>query len=612
MFRSLHMKLVLIMVLLILSLMTVVGAFLMNSVVRFYLDDFYVQMQDVFGDQVFLDDLQTPTQDELEGRVEPVDMLKQVLNSNMGPLGIDNRTRYYYILDSATGAYLTSSDDADTLREKTPNITHVVNALAQGELTEVGSDSDITASYMDLAVPVRRGDSSYIIYIYDSRQTISELNASLFTIIVEALVFGLIISVLLSFLLAKTMTTPIERLTDGVKRVASGNFSRKIEVGSRDEIGILTGNFNHMARKLQDTIQEAENERNKLDTLFLHMTDGVVAFDREGHLIHCNPAATELLRRSIDPSCTYEELLGDLHPFQNVLALQKPNYIEDELVVGDRTLALYLTPFSDKAQGGVLILLHDVTEQHRNEERRKEFVANVSHELRTPLTNVRSYAETIRDAGDDIPREMENNFLDIIITETDRMTHIVQDLLTLSRLDAGSTEMVFTRFPFHDAIESVVRSNSLNAKQRGHELTYVPEGELPLITGDRSRLEQVMMNILSNAIKYTPDGGHIRVTAGAGPNTAWMEVRDDGIGIPEKDRERIFDRFYRVDKARSRESGGTGLGLSIAREIVQRHHGTISLVPHEGPGTTVRLELPITQPAPGAPEDTAENTSAQQ
>ncbi|MFR0770016.1 MAG: sensor histidine kinase [Dysosmobacter sp.] len=229
-----------------------------------------------------------------------------------------------------------------------------------------------------------------------------------------------------------------------------------------------------------------------------------------------------------------------------------------------------------------------------------------------PLTNVRSYAETIRDAGDDIPREMENNFLDIIITETDRMTHIVQDLLTLSRLDAGSTEMVFTRFPFHDAIESVVRSNSLNAKQRGHELTYVPEGELPLITGDRSRLEQVMMNILGNAIKYTPDGGHIRVTAGASPDTAWMEVRDDGIGIPEKDRERIFDRFYRVDKARSRESGGTGLGLSIAREIVQRHHGTISLVPHEGPGTTVRLELPITQPAPGAPEDTAENTSAQQ
>ena len=188
---------------------------------------------------------------------------------------------------------------------------------------------------------------------------------------------------------------------------------------------------------------------------------------------------------------------------------------------------------------------------------------------------------------------MENNFLDIIITETDRMTHIVQDLLTLSRLDAGSTEMVFTRFPFHDAIESVVRSNSLNAKQRGHELTYVPEGELPLITGDRSRLEQVMMNILGNAIKYTPDGGHIRVTAGAGPDTAWMEVRDDGIGIPEKDRERIFDRFYRVDKSHSREVGGTGLGLSIVKHAAMLHKAAIDVSSRPGVGTTIQVTFPI-------------------
>ena len=263
--------------------------------------------------------------------------------------------------------------------------------------------------------------------------------------------------------------------------------------------------------------------------------------------------------------------------------------------MGDRILELYLAPFSDLEQGGVLILLHDVTEQHRNEERRKEFVANVSHELRTPLTNVRSYAETLRDAEGDIPQDMANNFLDIIITETDRMTHIVQDLLTLSRLDAGNAELVLSRFPFGEAIESVVRANALNAQQRGHQLLYTPQESLPLIVGDRSRLEQVMMNVIGNAIKYTPDGGHIRITAGSTENTVWMDVCDDGIGIPEKDRERIFDRFYRVDKARSRESGGTGLGLSIAREIVQRHHGTIALAPHEGPGTTIRLTLPIAQ-----------------
>ena len=610
MFRSLHMKLTLILLLLITSLMAVVGAFLTTSVTSFYIDSFYQQMSSAFGAdrREFVADLRSAA-----AQPDGAERIQEIMEVNAGMLGIDYRTRNYYVLDGTAGSFLAgSAESSDLPREQSANLLTARNAVARKDASTVGDESDISADYMDVAITIFGGDNAFIIYILDNKDTVSDLNNQLFQIIMQALIIGLLISVLLSFLLSKTMVGPIEKLTIGAERVAAGDFDSELPVESTDEIGILTGTFNEMAEVLQSTLAAVENERNKLDTLFLHMTDGVVAFDREGHLIHCNPAATELLRRSIDPSCTYEELLGDLHPFQNVLALQKPNYIEDELVVGDRTLALYLTPFSDKAQGGVLILLHDVTEQHRNEERRKEFVANVSHELRTPLTNVRSYAETIRDAGDDIPREMENNFLDIIITETDRMTHIVQDLLTLSRLDAGSTEMVFTRFPFHDAIESVVRSNSLNAKQRGHELTYVPEGELPLITGDRSRLEQVMMNILGNAIKYTPDGGHIRVTAGAGPNTAWMEVRDDGIGIPEKDRERIFDRFYRVDKARSRESGGTGLGLSIAREIVQRHHGTISLVPHEGPGTTVRLELPITQPAPGAPEDTAESTSDQQ
>ena len=585
MFRSLHMKLTLILLLLITSLMAVVGAFLTTSVTSFYIDSFYQQMSSAFGAdrREFVADLRSAA-----AQPDGAERIQEIMEVNAGMLGIDYRTRNYYVLDGTAGSFLAgSAESSDLPREQSANLLTARNAVARKDASTVGDESDISADYMDVAIPIFGGDNAFIIYILDNKDTVSDLNNQLFQIIMQALIIGLLISVLLSFLLSKTMVGPIEKLTIGAERVAAGDFDSELPVESTDEIGILTGTFNEMAEVLQSTLAAVENERNKLDTLFLHMTDGVVAFDREGHLIHCNPAATELLRRSIDPSCTYEELLGDLHPFQNVLALQKPNYIEDELVVGDRTLALYLTPFSDKAQGGVLILLHDVTEQHRNEERRKEFVANVSHELRTPLTNVRSYAETIRDAGDDIPRDMENNFLDIIITETDRMTHIVQDLLTLSRLDAGSTEMVFTRFPFHDAIESVVRSNSLNAKQRGHELTYVPEGELPLITGDRSRLEQVMMNILGNAIKYTPDGGHIRVTAGAGPDTAWMEVRDDGIGIPEKDRERIFDRFYRVDKARSRESGGTGLGLSIAREIVQRHHGTISLVPHEGPSPSL-------------------------
>ena len=587
------MKLTLIMLLLITSLMAVVGAFLTANVSTFYIDTFYQQVEGVFGSDQrdFVADLRAVAA-ESDGAA----LIDERLKVRAGSLGIDYRTRNYFILDGVTGDYITGSADASDLpREQSANLLTARTAVVNGDVTTVGADSNITSDYMDVAVPIMGGDNAYIIYILDNKDTVSDLNSQLFTIIMQALIIGLLISVLLSFLLSKTMVGPIEKLTAGAERVAAGDFDSQLPVESTDEIGILTGTFNEMAGVLQDTLAAMENERNKLDTLFLHMTDGVVAFDHQGGLIHCNPAATELLQRTVEPNCTYEELLGDLHPFEEILALQRPNYVEDELVAGERNLELYLAPFSDHEQGGVLIVLHDVTEQHRNEERRKEFVANVSHELRTPLTNVRSYAETLRDAGGEIPQEMSNSFLDIIITETDRMTHIVQDLLTLSRLDAGNAELVLSRFPFGEAIESVTRANALNAKQRSHELVYEPPESLPLITGDRSRLEQVMMNIIGNAIKYTPDGGHIRITAGPAPDSVWMEVSDDGIGIPEKDRERIFERFYRVDKARSRESGGTGLGLSIAREIVQRHHGTLVLMPHTGKGTTIRMTLPIAQ-----------------
>ena len=594
-FRSLHMKLMLILLLLITSLMAVVGAFLTTSVSSFYIDTFYEQISAVFSDD---SDGYVSTLRARAAEPDGAAGIKEMLEGRAGSLGIDYRTRNYFILDGQSGTYLDGSAEASELpREQTANLLTARNAVAQGDSTLVGDRSDITADYMDAAIPIMGGGNAYIIYILDNKDTVTDLNSQLFLIIMQALVIGLLISVLLSFLLSKTMVGPIEKLTAGAERVAAGDFDSQLPVESTDEIGILTGTFNEMADVLQATLAAVENERNKLDTLFLHMTDGVVAFDHDSLLIHCNPAATNMLHRSVPEGTTYDTLFGQVYPFQETLALQRPNYAEAEMEVGDRTLELFLAPFSGRARGGVLVVLHDVTEQHRNEERRKEFVANVSHELRTPLTNVRSYAETLRDAEGDIPVETSNSFLDIIITETDRMTHIVQDLLTLSRLDAGNAELVLSRFPFGDAIESVTRANALAAKQHGHTLTYTPPESLPLIVGDRSRLEQVMMNVIGNAVKYTPDGGHIAITAGSTEAEVWMEVCDDGIGIPEKDRDRIFDRFYRVDKARSRESGGTGLGLSIAREIVQRHHGTIALAPHEGPGTTIRLTLPIGGPS---------------
>lgn len=592
MFRSLHMKLVLIMLLLITSLMAVVGAFLMTSVTNFYIDDFYSQMGETFGESNadFVNSLRAEAAQE-----GGVAVMQSMLETYSGTLGIDSRSRNYYILDAASGECLAASDELGGEKlEQTANLLTARNG-------QVGDESDIAAGYMDVAIPISGGGDSYIIYIRDNRSTVSSLNSELLIIILQALLVGLLISVLLSFLLSKTMINPIEKLTEGAERVASGDFSEKLEVDSTDEIGILTTTFNDMASVLHSTLEAVEDERNKLDTLFLHMTDGVVAYDRDGALIHCNPAASELLERSAD-ECVYADLFEPLCPFEKVMAMQRSDFVASELTVGERTVELYFAPFSDEERGGVLVVLHDVTQQRKAEERRREFVANVSHELRTPLTNIRSYAETIRDAGDELPRELENSFLDIVINESDRMTHIVQDLLTLSRLDSGRSEMNMACFDFGAAIDSVLRSIELEARRHGHELTH-DYHDLPMIMGDRGRIEQVMLNVLGNAVKYTPDGGHIRVTAGTVGERVWMEVADDGIGIPKADRSRIFERFYRVDKARSRESGGTGLGLSIATEIVQRHNGTLSLVDREGPGTTVRLELPIRQSEVGGAQE---------
>ncbi len=365
---------------------------------------------------------------------------------------------------------------------------------------------------MDVAIPIQRGGSDYIIYILDNKATVSNLNDQLFLLIMEALLFGLVISVLLSFLLSKTMVTPIQRLTEGAMRVAEGDFAHKIEVASRDEIGVLTDTFNDMAGQLQDTIRQVENERNKLNTLFLHMTDGVVAFSRTER------SSTSTLRGGDAPPAH-----RDGHHLRG--AVRRPGLSGagaggarlppgESRTVEEPLLELLMAPFDRDRQGGVLVVIHDVTEQRKNEEMRREFVANVSHELRTPLTNIRSYAETLVDSAGDLPPAMEKKFLGVILNESDRMTHIVQDLLTLSRFDSGRTDLKLTQFSFSAVLHDLYNAVYMEAQRHSHALELKIEPELPEIVADRERVVQVMMNIVSNSIKYTPDGGRIVISAG--------------------------------------------------------------------------------------------------
>ena len=580
--RSLRMKLVMILVILILALMTVIGAFLINGVGNFYISEFYVQMEQTFS-QDFISQLQRIAAQSPDAPYE----MKELLMAQSG-LGIDISGRNVYIL-SPTGDVLTGSSQTEHV-DITSNILTAMNG-------GVGQESSIANGYMDLAVPIRTDGESYIVYVRDNKATVDKLTGEVLNIILQALALGLVICIVLSFLLAQILIPPIRALTIGTRQVAAGDFSQKLEVTSRDEIGVLTRNFNYMSQVLQDTLSEVENERNKLSTLFLHMTDGVVAFSASGQVIHFNPAASQMLARSMDPTTCFADIFAGDADFEQILSLKRPQYLEAQKTVGSRELELFMAPYSaDQAPGGVMVVIHDVTEQRRSEQARREFVANVSHELRTPLTNIKSYAETIISAGDELPPELRSNFMNVIISEADRMTRIVQDLLTLSKIDYGKMEMNISRFPFLKAVQNVYDAAKLNAEQNHHHtMTLTCEGDIPDVNGDRERIEQVITNIVSNAVKYTPDGGKIDMTVGTSGKNVFVRVADNGIGIPEKDLPRLFDRFYRVDKARSRESGGTGLGLSIAQEILNQHKGSIEISSEYGKGTSVLITMPAAE-----------------
>ena len=582
--RSLQSKLVFVLLLLIVALMVVVSAFLIRGVMQFYMGGFYQQMQEVFGNQAFVSDLR-----EAAGEPEGETHLAEVMSAYSGALGIDAGVRSFYILSGDTGRVLASGDGGTEDVELTPN---VITALAGSE----GYASEAGAAYMDVAVPISGEGSRYVVYVRDNKQTVTALTRQLFTIILEALLVGLGISVLLAILLSKTLVVPIQGLTRAANRMAAGDFSEKIPVQAGDEIGVLTDTFNDMASRLQDTLLVIENERNKLATVFLHMTDGIVAFSGEGAVIQFNPAAERLLGLKLtDTELGFDDIFGDIAPLTRVLDMGQDEVIDGEKQIESRSLDVFLAPFrGEGAQGGILAVVHDVTEQRRSDEMRREFVANVSHELRTPITNVRSYAETLAASAGELPPETEQRFLNVILGESDRMTKIVQDLLALSRFDAG--EMQFTMAPF-DLTESAVKvyeAMRLDVEKHGIDLHISLPTEPLRVYGDQARIEQVIINIMTNAERYTPAGGSVTMELELDREKGMyiVRVRDTGIGIPEEDIPHIFDRFYRVDKARSRAMGGTGLGLSIAYEIIRRHNGEIRIESKLGEGTTVSICLP--------------------
>lgn len=583
MFKSIQYRIVAIFVVLILTVTIVMGAFLTTNIVSFYHNEFSMMMERVFTDN-FLNEMSKTAAQE-----NGAEALNKVISSYIGPLGIDTY-RFYCILDSNDASVLYTSD-----RELSKNIEtsdNIIAAMSGARGNVVNSER----SYMDYAVSVGSGENRYIIYVHDTKNELTGISENVILVVVQSLIVALIITILLAYLLSRTITSPIITLTKRAEGIASGKFENVPVSDSNDEIGKLSNTFRYMSSALSSTIDEVNTEKNKVETILQNMTDGILSFNLSGELIHINPEAEKLLGASYIGGVTFDSLFKELGidiRIGSLLYMDRDEPIEQVVTLGSKYIRFsFATVMKDNKADGVLVVLHDITSLEKLELSRREFVANVSHELRTPLTTIKSYAETLMDTPfDDVG--VQNRFLGVIAQEADRMTRIVRDLLTLSRLDekrpsATPPEKIILK----SFLSGIVERMSITAKEKNQTITFRQMNSIGAFYGNKDKLEQVIINIISNAIKYTPESGKIEVFSGKIYSDVYIKVVDNGIGIPKENLPRIFERFYRVDKARSRDTGGTGLGLAISKQIIEEMDGRISITSEAGKGTEVTITIP--------------------
>ncbi|MEQ3467043.1 cell wall metabolism sensor histidine kinase WalK [Enterococcus cecorum] len=420
-------------------------------------------------------------------------------------------------------------------------------------------------------------------------------------IFVTASLLAVGISMVVAILIAHSITQPIGEMREQALRIARGDYSRKVTVHGKDELGQLALTFNQLAEQIEETQDAMESERNRLNSVLSHMSDGVVATDRRGKVITINDMALSLL--GISKEAAIGQNILNLLDIEKDYTLRKILESTEELLIernesnyGDNKIIRVEFSMIRRESGfisGLVAVMHDVTEQEQNERDRREFVSNVSHELRTPLTSMRSYIETLSE-GAWQDQEMAPRFLKITLDETDRMIRMINDLLDLSRMDNGNLKLNIEMVNFNELVNfvldrfDVIIANSEKKYRIVREFTQRPL----FVEVDTDRMIQVIDNIMNNAIKYSPDGGKITVRLMETHNNVILSITDQGLGIPKKDISRIFERFYRVDKARARKQGGTGLGLAISKEVVKALGGTIWATSIENYGSTFYISLP--------------------
>lgn len=453
-----------------------------------------------------------------------------------------------------------------------------------------GFISQFGAAMLTVALPIKTemGVMGALI-LYSPMASIENSIWQIRRLILLAAAGAVVMATALSFVLSKTVSRPLVEMKKLAESMAKGDFEGRVEVATEDEIGTLAKTINYLSDALKKNINALSQEKEQLKKVLLSMTDGVINFDADGRLIMANPQAMEMLRSGMEDE--EKEGFKMLYPLlDRVRETKKP--LQEELKLSGRIISARMAPLMDEGMNlwGAVVVLQDVTRERKLEHLRREFVGNVSHELRTPLSYLQGYTEALLDGMVENPEE-KKKYLNIILDETLRLRRLVNDLLDLSQIESGHLNLKKDKISLKNLIERVVKKLAPLSQKKGINI-YTEYEELPLIMADEDRIEQVMINLIDNAMRYNEDNGEIRIKAKKGESGVVVSVRDRGPGIPEDELPFIWERFYKVDKSRTRNTGGTGLGLAIVKNIIEAHGGRVWAKNCPEGGTSFYFSLP--------------------
>jgi two-component system, OmpR family, sensor histidine kinase VicK len=594
MFKSIRWRFITIYLLLIFLAMSIIGFYLTNQLEKIQLDSITQSMKGHISSI-----LASSTALQSEDWADQAEGIREMVEKNV-QIGYDENL--YIILNTDDKRIIASSISSvvslSAFESNRINNLLVLEAL-KGEIVETitsVSYDGVTEKIKHMAYPVKNNDGIiegiiYLTYKLDAVYAIVEDTTFMMT---RATILALFVTVILGFFLANSITGPIKDVTRKASEMSKGNFDQSVEVMSNDEIGQLAIMFNFLTQELKKNISKVYQEKSKMETTFNYMADGVITFNLDGSMIHANPVARKILDIDETLEIDGEKLLSGIDYQLSLMVLKEYHYTGRTMVnINDYIYNINYAPFRNEVDeiGGVIFVIQDITEQQKLENMRKEFVANVSHELKTPITTIKSYTETLLE-GDIDSKETVQSFLKVINNESERMSRLVGDLLRLSRIEYNQTDWNKVIINPCEVLAEVIEKFSLVISEKNQTIAYESVNEHIDVLFDKDGLEQVFQNIISNAVKYTPEEGFIKINCYKNENNAIICIKDNGIGISDEHRKRIFERFYRVDQARSRDNGGTGLGLAIVKRILEAHHATIEVDSVVDEGTEFRIIIP--------------------